>query len=63
MTTALERRHPAILKRKREAERRMLEQVRYSDGDCVKCGVPLDDVSLAEGYEKCGECELGGRMS
>jgi len=53
MTTALERRHPAILARKRHAERELVRAERFRNGDCTECGHKLDDELLVEGYERC----------
>ena len=55
--TALERRHPLIVKRKRAEAKNALQDERYRDGRCLDCGYMLDDVSLAEGFERCGDCE------
>lgn len=54
--TALERRHPGIVARKRKQARAILEQERYSMGECIACGFRLDDVSLSAGFVRCGEC-------
>ena len=29
---------------------------RYRAGDCVRCGWPLEDMELVNGYAACGEC-------
>lgn len=55
--TALERRHPLIVERKRREHQAALADERYRNGDCTACGFRLDDVSLASGYERCGECD------
>lgn len=55
--TALERRHPLIVQRKRQEAANRLRNERYSRAECVECGWQLDDVSLSNGFEKCGECE------
>ena len=37
---------------------RLLADVRYRDGRCIRCGEYLDDESIAAGYETCGDdCE------
>jgi len=55
--TALERRHPLIVARKRRQAENSLRNERYQASACTECGVLLDDVSVCNGYERCGDCE------
>lgn len=55
--TALERRHPRIMARKRHEATTALKDERYRNAQCTRCGYSLDDFSLVVGYEMCGECE------
>ena len=55
--TALERRHPLVVARKRAEAKHSQAEAWYRDGCCTACGWRLADYDLASGFEMCGQCE------